>query len=129
MEAWLTSRALKSTEKRLSREVDQENIAALDFDTANCSLAYCIKKQDKVINLNLNPGIPRVPTALLLKKEEGRCKITSFGYRAQELMMDLKPDHIDYHYFEFSKGIGICGQVCMFACVCNWAGANHCVYG
>ena len=117
MEAWLPSRALKSTQKRLNREVDREMIAAIDFGTANCSLAYCIKKQEKVMSLNLNPDIPRVPTALLLKKEAGRCKIVSFGSRAQDHMMALSnQDHKNYHYFEFFK-MEIHSQVCMLVCI------------
>lgn len=80
------------------------NIAAIDFGTKNCSLAY-ITENDR---LELTQGVPklplngtylRVPTAILLNHEG---QIEAFGHDARTLYGNLE-DHEQECYFYFEE--------------------------
>lgn len=82
------------------------NIAAIDFGTKNCSLAY-ITKNDK---LEITRGIPklplngthlRVPTVVLFNP---RGQVEAFGHDARTLYANLEDnDREEYAYFEEIK--------------------------
>ena len=85
-------------------------IAAIDFGTTFCSLAYSLSDDDKVNLIELNPHQQRVPTAILLRKQglatDGtqQLVIHKFGFDAQHRTIALteeeRPDHV---YFELVK--------------------------
>ena len=80
--------------------------AAIDFGTACCSVAYCTENDQQAIqNLDVNPGCPRVPTALLLSKQgENKYAVERFGAIAQEQVLTFGRDvHKGHRYFEFFK--------------------------
>ncbi len=82
------------------------NIAAIDFGTKNCSLAY-ITENDR---LELTQGIPklplngmylRVPTALLLNAHG---EVEAFGHDARSLYGNLEEkEKKAFYYFEAIK--------------------------
>ena len=80
------------------------NIAAIDFGTTNCSLAYIIgakSTKDEPILLPLHGNICRVPTAILFDKN-GRVK--AFGQTARMLYRNQdKEDFLDCAFFEHIK--------------------------
>ena len=98
-----TSQEIKDCNKRGA-------IAAIDFGTTFCSLAYNLPNEDAVNFVELNPGHqPRVPTAILLRKQTvaggiPELVIQDFGSDAQNrattLLDEERPDHI---YFELVK--------------------------
>ena len=83
-----------------------KNIAAIDFGTKNCSLAY-ITKNDR---LELTQGVPklplngtylRVPTAILFNQEG---QVEAFGHDARTLYGNLEDYEREcYFYFEEIK--------------------------
>ena len=80
--------------------------AAIDFGTACCSVAYRTENgQQAIQNLDINPGCPRVPTALLLSKQgENKYAVEKFGATAQETVLAFGPNaHKGHRYFEFFK--------------------------
>lgn len=78
-------------------------VAAIDFGTTSCSLAYSI--DGTIENLDINSSKKRVPTAILLRKEaKNECNVERFGSVAQDTAIALSsPAHNGYHYFEFFK--------------------------
>ena len=99
----------------IKRSIEKEtsaNIAAIDFGSTYCSVAYTTSAAgDDINSLRLNEVHSRVPTAILLKKEvDGttsvgvECRVDSFGldaqYRYQRLRRNDRPNHI---YFERMK--------------------------
>ena len=79
------------------------NIAAIDFGTANCSLAYCTIEDEEVTLLKLSKqeGQVRVPTALLINENGEPVK---FGDRAIREYDRLDPIlRKKYHLFERIK--------------------------
>lgn len=90
------------------------NIAAIDFGTTYCSIAYKTAASDEISSLKLNEVHGRVPTAILLKKENVvtsgssaigvECVVDSFGVNAQDRYQKLKSrEKCDYLYFERMK--------------------------
>ena len=92
------------------------NVAAIDFGTTHCSLAYSTAASaDETSSLKLGDYHARVPTAILLKKGKERlnsdgtvvgieCSVDSFGYVAQNKYQRLKRgDNGKYLYFERMK--------------------------
>ena len=84
-------------------------IAAIDFGTTLCSLAYNLPDEDVVNFVELNHHQQRVPTAILLQKQSvagdiPELVIRNFGfdaqYRAFTLLDKECQDHI---YFELVK--------------------------
>lgn len=80
------------------------NFVAIDFGTTSSSLAYR-NKEGKIENLDIDSGRTRVPTAMLMRKQDkGECKVESFGTVAQDAVFALSTtEYKDYHYFEFFK--------------------------
>ena len=80
-----------------------KNIAALDFGTANCSLAYCTTKDEqmRLLKLSSQEGQVRVPTILLVNEKGEPIK---FGKRAIRQYQRLDPSQqLKYHLFERIK--------------------------
>ena len=79
------------------------NIAAIDFGTINCSVAYTIvgSRNEIPVILALNQTYYRVPTAILFKPDGS---IDSFGYEARAEYLDLDDEErLEYTYFEQIK--------------------------
>ena len=80
------------------------NIAAIDFGTTNCSVAYITVgsgSEDSPRRLPLNTTYHRVPTAILFKPDGS---IASFGYDAHAEYLNLEnEDRLHYAYFEEIK--------------------------
>lgn len=92
--------------------------AAIDFGTANCSLAYTIN--GKVSNLHLSEGYTRVPTAVLLKRTARTSSTVevspdfAFGHIAQQRYQELLiSDYSSHLYFECFKMNLRNEQVCL----------------
>lgn len=85
------------------------NVAAIDFGTACCSLSYTINEGDVDINdidmLVIDDNNTRVPTALLLKKnEDGSISRIDIGFVAQQKHANLTKNKFKEHiYFECFK--------------------------
>ena len=86
------------------------NVAAIDFGSTYCSIAYTIEGTDDIYSLALNEYYPRVPTAILLYREKDDddkrigVSIKSFGYNAQENYQTIKAaDRSKVIYFERMK--------------------------
>ena len=94
--------------KRVQREESgfrkhSENIAAIDFGTTNCSVAYTTveNKQEGPLRLTLNTAYYRVPTAILFKPDGS---IDSFGHDARAEYLNLDDDErLEHAYFEQIK--------------------------
>ena len=85
-------------------------VAAIDFGTGSCSLAFTLAKNDEIaiIPLSNNPhsfDSARVPTAILLKKNpDGTLNIANFGSHAQDEISQLYGEELkEYLYFECFK--------------------------
>ena len=79
------------------------NIAAIDFGTINCSVAYTIAGNRNAIPviLALNQTYYRVPTAILFKPDGS---VDSFGYEVRAEYLDLDDEErLEYTYFEQIK--------------------------
>ena len=79
------------------------NIAAIDFGTSNCSLAYSTGGDDSVnlLTLSSQEGQVRVPTILLVSD---RGEPVKFGNRAIREYQTMDPDEqLNYHLFERIK--------------------------
>lgn len=79
------------------------NIAAIDFGTSNCSLAYSTGGDDGVnlLTLSSQEGQVRVPTILLVND---RGEPVTFGNRAIREYQTMEPDEqLKYHLFERIK--------------------------
>ena len=80
-----------------------ERVAAIDFGTGSCSLAYTLGQDDRIAAIPLSSDLdsPRVPTAILLKKNpDSTLRVSKFGILAQEAIstidIDSMPDEIIY---------------------------------
>lgn len=88
-----------------------ENVAAIDFGTTFCSLAYTLKGAKEILKLPLDGPHTRVPNAILLKKESNT--VSAFGYRAQQQFCQLRNQE-EYTYFERMKMILYRSKVSLF---------------
>ncbi len=81
-----------------------DNIAAIDFGTTNCSLAYITAGdgfEEGPKRLPLNTAHYRVPTAILFTPDGS---IDSFGNQARRQYFDLEEEKLlTYAYFELIK--------------------------
>ena len=87
----------------ISTHSSKLNIAAIDFGTINCSVAYTIVGNRNAIPviLALNQTYYRVPTAILFKPDGS---VDSFGYEARAEYLDLDDEErLEYTYFEQIK--------------------------
>ena len=76
------------------------NIAAIDFGTTNCSIAYTTGSEVPCI-LTLNQTYYRIPTTILFKPDGA---IDSFGYDARSEYLNLDDEErLEYAYFEQIK--------------------------
>ena len=78
-------------------------IAAIDFGTTYCSVAYTLENAKDFMKLTLDGQHTRVPNAILI--ERGSNEVDSFGYRAQKRFTCLKKKQEKYIYFERMKMI------------------------
>ena len=80
------------------------NIAAVDFGTSNCSVAYTtvgMGPEEGPRRLPLNTTFYRVPTAIMFKPDGS---IDSFGYDAWSQYLNLDDEErLEYAYFEQIK--------------------------
>ena len=125
MDKLLTQRAAVKEHKEI-RGRKRVAIAAIDFGTTSCSLAYTMSGE--VILIELNRHHQRVPTAILLHKQglaaDGRPQlmIKHFGFDAQHETTTLtegeRPDHV---YFELVKMLLFSDNQVLncSACVCT----------
>ena len=102
---WKPEKAEKSIAVMPLGENTKGTIAAIDFGTVSCSVAYCTGSDQAIQNLDINPGCPRVPTALLLPKTGyNKYAVKKFGVTAQETVRVFGYDeHKGHSYFEFFK--------------------------
>ena len=84
--------------------VHSSNIAAIDFGTSNCSLAYTTAGSETGEDprmLTLNNTHYRVPTTILFKPDG---TVDSFGYDARSEYLNLNDkERLEYPYFEQIK--------------------------
>ena len=99
------------------------NVAAIDFGSTYCSIAFSSEGDDEIYTMKLNDYHARVPTAILLKKSsesqtDDETKVThfeiaSFGYRAQEAYETLRRRQLhNFLYFDRMKMTLQHDQVC-----------------
>ena len=83
-----------------------KRVAAIDFGTGFCSLAYTLRQDDEIavipLGFTYTPDSARVPTAVLLKKNpDCTLKIVKFGSPAQNEISKLSNEALGkYLYFE-----------------------------
>ena len=99
---------VRKTRKVLRSETDFRRasgyVAAIDFGTTYCSLAYALQETTEILKMPLDGHHMRVPNAILIEKESN--KVVAFGYRAQAQFSQLrKKDRQKYIYFERMKMI------------------------
>ena len=80
------------------------NVAAIDFGTTYCTLAYIIEDQEPTM-VNFEYTYPRVPTSLLLKRnDDGTVEVKCFGYEARREYTRTRPkSQHRYIYFDRVK--------------------------
>ena len=78
-------------------------VAAIDFGTTYCSVAYTLHGSNDILKLPLDGPHTRVPSAILIERESNA--VAAFGYRAQDKFSHLKKHHEKYIYFERMKMI------------------------
>ena len=77
-----------------------EYVAAIDFGSTYCSLAYTLRGSKEILKLPLDGAHMRVPNTILIEKKSN--EVVGFGYRAQYKFAQLrKTDR--YIYFERIK--------------------------
>lgn len=77
---------------------DRSNIAAIDFGTTSCSLAYCLKGDTTIHMLKLSAEDNRVPSTILVDPSG---TVTEFGKNARRKYAQLPSDQ-QQHYKLFS---------------------------
>lgn len=92
------------------REVP-EYVAAIDFGTTFCSVAYTLKGSKEILMLPLDGPRTRVPNAILIERKN--TTVAAFGYRAQNLFARLKEKE-RYIYFQRMKMILYRKEVSLF---------------
>ena len=78
-------------------------VAAIDFGTTYCSLAYTLQGSEDILKLPLDGPHTRVPNAILIERESNT--VAAFGYHAQDKFSQLKKQQGRYIYFERMKMI------------------------
>lgn len=82
----------------------RENIAAIDFGTTYCSLAYTTQGKEDVLTLKFGGTHYRVPNAIILQKTAGTFRVKEFGYRAQQSYAKIRSnERANYIHFERIK--------------------------
>ena len=127
MAKFLTQRAVKGRQEVRDRKRIQP-IAAIDFGTTFCSLAYTLSDDDTVNLIELNPHHQRVPTAILLRKQglaadrdTPQLVIQKFGFEAQNGTITLtEEERPHYVYFELVKMLLYNTNQVLNCSVCMW---------
>ena len=107
------------------------NVAAIDFGTTYCSLSYAIDGRGTVEMLVIDENKTRVPTALLLKRnEDGSISRIDIGFVAQQkhtqlskkkykehiffecFKMELRDEEVDYYYPVYTSHLNHASTVC-----------------
>ena len=79
-------------------------VAAIDFGTTYCSVAYTLKQDSKeILKLQMDGQHTRVPNAVLVEKRTKT--VEAFGYRAKTMFSQMKQNREKYIYFERMKMI------------------------
>ena len=78
-------------------------VAAIDFGTTYCSVAYTLHGQKDIFKLPLDGPHTRVPNSILIERKGN--KVAAFGYRAQKQFAQLKKKQTEYICFERMKMI------------------------
>ena len=78
-------------------------VAAIDFGTTYCSVAYTLQGSEDILKLPLDGPHTRVPNAILIERENNT--VAAFGYHAQDKFSQLKKQQWRYIYFERMKMI------------------------
>ena len=77
-------------------------VAAIDFGTTYCSVAYTLHGSREIMQLPLSGSFTRVPNAVLIERVTNT--VVAFGYRAREYFSRLpKEQENKYIYFERMK--------------------------
>ena len=78
-------------------------VAAIDFGTTYCSVAYTLQQDSKeILKLPIDGHHTRVPNAVLV--ERGKNTVEAFGYRAQTMFSQMRQKE-RFIYFERMKMI------------------------
>ena len=73
------------------------NIAAIDFGTTSCSLAYSVAGDTKIRFLRLDEADKeRVPTAILM---DAKGRVVDFGSNARRRFAQLSKEKKQYHHY------------------------------
>ena len=81
-----------------------EYVAAIDFGTTHCSVAYTLKGIKDILEFPLNGHHVRVPNAILIDRETNT--VVAFGYSAQSRFSQLRyRSQKSYIFFERMKMI------------------------
>ena len=80
------------------------NVAAIDFGTTYCSLAYMTEGDQEPTMMNFEYTYPRVPTSLLLKRndDDGTVEVKCFGYEARREYTRTRPK-LQHQYIYFDR--------------------------
>ena len=95
------------------------NIAAIDFGTTHCSLAYCMAGSQSISLLPLDTnGNCRIPSSILIDDDH---KIKAFGHRARHAYSALSAEKKKTHYYFKEMKMELQhGEVCnVSGCIAN----------
>ena len=126
-----------SYKQAVSNLPPEDNIAALDFGTTYCSLAFTtVGDDDKATCLKLDTYRCRIPNAILLHKLDSSsatavsCEIRAFGNKAQAMYTRLRPNEINQHLFFERIKMNLqhdpVSTQFIFSAVCVWGGGWVC---
>ena len=90
---------LPTEENSRNRSRNRGNLAAIDFGTANCSVAYFMEGDENVRLLRFGDDV-RVPTAILVDAINGT--VIEFGKNARRKYANL-PSERKQHYYLFTE--------------------------
>ena len=101
-EKYVNGVRLPVEESRKNRTKNVGNIAAIDFGTSSCSVAYWIKGDETGVRLlRLSADDVRVPTEVLI---DANGKVKEFGKNARRKYAQLsKEKKKDHHFFHDIK--------------------------
>ena len=111
---------LKSKDKNF-----EGNVAAIDFGTTCCSLAYCFTGC-AIESLKINGVYDRVPTAILLKKRQNEViNVVDIGFNAQQRYKNLPAgryeDHLYFECFEMQlRDESVSIIICVNTLLCSY---------
>lgn len=72
------------------------NIAAIDFGTTSCSLAYSVAGDTRIRFLRLDEANDRVPTAILM---DANGRVVDFGSNARRRFAQLPKERKQHHHY------------------------------